>query len=105
MNKERLKQEVWRKGHPYGNLNPALFRTDECGALMSFVEYGNRDSEFGWEFDHETPEANGGTDDLSNLRPLQWDNNASRGKDRLYKKRTFDGAHNIINPYWNIVFE
>lgn len=105
MNKEILKQKVWNKGRPYGNLDPALFQIDECGALMSFDEYGNRESEFGWETDHIIPIADGGTDDISNLRPLQWDNNASRGKGKLLKKVSFDGFHNKINPNWNIVFE
>jgi HNH endonuclease len=32
----------------------------------------------GWEIDHVAPVVLGGTDDPSNLRPLQWQNNRSK---------------------------
>lgn len=74
------KQKVWKKGNPAINSKtkqklPQL-RFDEYGALMKFEDYGNRDSEFGWEIDHidEDPQNNA----FTNLRPLFWRNNCAR---------------------------
>ncbi len=47
---------------------------------MKRTEYGNRDSQYGWEIDHINPD---GGDGLSNLRPLQWANNVATSDGRL----------------------
>lgn len=49
---------------------------------MTKSQYGNVNSEYGWEIDHIKPVAKFGTDDLDNLQPLQWKNN--RGKSDNY---------------------
>ena len=46
-------------------------------------KYGDRTSDYGWEIDHTKPVSEGGSDDLSNLRPLQWENNATKQGGRL----------------------
>jgi hypothetical protein len=70
---------VWRKGREIPNYDPNVWRYDMCGKPMKFSEYGNTNSEHGWEVDHIKPVTKGGTDDLSNLQPLQWENNRRKG--------------------------
>ena len=80
---------VWEKGRIVEGFDPALFRKDACGAWIAWDKFGVQDNLYGWEIDHICPkarlEARGFTaeaiDDLRNLRPLQHENNASKGDD------------------------
>lgn len=83
-----LAERVWRKGHVFPDRTPSgdymwppeVWRTDDFGNIIQHDEYGNRDSKLGWEIDHITPKSNGGTDDISNLRPLHWEENVARNQ-------------------------
>ena len=75
---ERFKLAVWSKGRAIPNYDSDVWRHDDFGKVMRHLDYGNRDSEFGWEFDHITPRSEGGVDNLSNLRPLNWNANVRR---------------------------
>ena len=88
---EGMIQTVWEKGRTAPNNDKNRWRKDECGAWIGRQDYGNRDSEYGWEVDHITP---GGPDQLSNLRPLQWQNNVDKSDGRFKCKVTASGKHN-----------
>lgn len=74
---EQIK-EVWTKGKVIDNYDPEIWRRDVCGYVIKFSEHGNRNSEYGWEIDHIKPVAHGGEDELTNLQPLCWENNAKK---------------------------
>ena len=76
-------ETVWKKGSVASNNDPGVFRKDQCGAWIKRSEYGNRGSKYGWEIDHITPVSSGGGDSLSNLRPLQWENNVATSDGKL----------------------
>lgn len=86
--------DVWSKGKIVGSNDPKVWRHDECGAWINFSKYGDRNSQYGWEIDHITPISKGGTDTLSNLRPLHWQNNSSKSDGRLVCVVTAKGENN-----------
>lgn len=69
-------EAVWRKATPIPG-RPG-YAKDQCGATIYRHSYGAT-TDLGWEIDHQNPVSNGGSDDLSNLQPLQWQNNRGKG--------------------------
>lgn len=69
-------EAVWNKATPISG-RPG-YAKDQCGATIYRHSYGTT-TELGWEIDHRDPVSNGGSDDLSNLQPLHWQNNRGKG--------------------------
>lgn len=95
MDYSTIKEQVWNKGQIVFGYDADKYRQDECGAWMIFEQHGNRNSIYGWEIDHIKPVEQGGTDELSNLRPLQWENNLNKSEGRLKCKVSSQGNKNI----------
>jgi len=92
---EDIIQKVWIKGTVVPNNNPNEWRKDQCGVWIGRKFYGNRDSQYGWEIDHITLESEGGSEELSNLRPLQWINNAEKQENKLTCPVSAIGNQNV----------
>ena len=73
-----MKDHVWIKAREIPGWSPLVWRWDDYGRVIRYGDYGNRYSRYGWEIDHVDPKSQGGTDDLSNLRPLNWVSNLQR---------------------------
>ena len=69
-------EAVWRKASEVPGFDPDEFRQDCCDTWIRYDDYGETvENGNGWEIDHIKPVSQNGTDDLSNLQPLQWENN------------------------------
>ena len=77
---EEVVEAVWKKGKVIDGYDSDVWRHDDFGKVMKYVEYGDRESKYGWEKDHIIPIENGGTDDLKNLRQLHYKSNLARNK-------------------------
>jgi hypothetical protein len=74
---------VWNKATTIPGTDSMQVRKDPCGAVIHWNKYGDT-TLHGWEVDHIKPVSAGGTDDLSNLQPLQWQNNRRKGDGPSY---------------------
>jgi 5-methylcytosine-specific restriction endonuclease McrA len=73
------KKVVWEKAEIIPTENKDQKRKDRCGAIIHWDKYGDTtDTGFGWEIDHIKPVVLGGTDELTNLQALQWQNNRQK---------------------------
>lgn len=86
---EEIKRIVWDKGTKVQNFDPSKYRKDACGAWIAWDRYDDKHSPYGWQIDHIYPESKlqlkrlsrESIDDIRNLRPMHWRNNASKGAD------------------------
>lgn len=82
-NSVQLIQLVWEKGVVIQGLDPDLYRADHCGAIIKKDMYFKTSGalSMAWEIDHIKPLDHGGSDELSNLQPLQWQNNRKKANE------------------------
>ena len=75
------KRDVWGKGLllPGREHERNEWRMDYRLKMIRYSDHGDRKSPWGWEIDHIVPSALGGSDDISNLRPLNCTDNARHG--------------------------
>ena len=77
---DALIERIWEKATAIEGYDATRWRQDFAGAWIQKEQYGIQ-STFGWEVDHMIPLAHGGTDDISNLNPIHWENNRKKGAD------------------------
>ncbi len=97
--------DVWKKATEVAGVDSNVFRQDYAGAWIRYADYGNRNSQYGWEIDHLMPLSQGGEEIITNYLPLQWQNNVRKGDDypRWATAVTADGQNNVEQEkYWKI---
>lgn len=92
---QKMIDDVWAKGTITNPGQENEWRKDQCGAWIKYGNYGDRNSPYGWEIDHITPESKGGKSILSNLRPLHWKNNAGKSDGKLITVVTSKERENV----------
>lgn len=95
-------QKVWNKATKVEGEDPATYRKDYAGAWIKRDEYGNTSSSLGWEIDHRKPVASGGSDNLSNLDPLQWNNNRTKSDDYPEWKTSKKAGISMAGLHYNV---
>ncbi|MCK9407893.1 MAG: hypothetical protein WCX28_04165 [Bacteriovoracaceae bacterium] len=68
---------VWEKAE--NEFGFFFFKRDRFGDIIAKHHYGEQ-SQYGWEIECLTPDLNGSTYAIENLRPIHWKNASQTGK-------------------------
>ena len=101
---EELIEQVWQMATSVINNDPKIWRKDFAGAWIRRDQYG-KTSKYGWEIDHLRPVSQGGTDVISNLLPMHWENNRSKADNypSFFSAVTSLGVNTVqISKSWRI---
>lgn len=87
---------VWGKAKPVDRNDPNIWRKDYAGAWIRRDQYG-KTTDYGWEIDHLCPIIRGGSDDVSNLLPMHWENNRKKSDDypEFFSEVSSLGVNNV----------
>ena len=68
------KQTAWNKAKIVENDNDKgkVWRKDLADAWIKFTDYGDQESDYGWEVDHAFPESKGGGTEDYNIQAMNW---------------------------------
>lgn len=72
---EQRKRAAWNRAQA---VSGTPLRKDTCGAWICWENYGDTNSQYGWEIDHISPASLGGSGAFSNLQALHWQNNRAK---------------------------
>lgn len=89
---------VWSSAFIITITDALLWRKDECGAWIKRTDYNDEKSQYGWVIDHIVPKSKGGTDEVSNLRPLQRENTTRNEDGSLKCQIMASGTENTAKP-------
>jgi len=84
MASKELIEKVWEKAKEMRGKDPDVWRKDTYGNKIRFASYGT-EGEFGWEIDHKIPKEKGGSENIRNLQPLQWEENREKSDKSQHK--------------------
>ncbi|OFX36405.1 MAG: hypothetical protein A2X08_14965 [Bacteroidetes bacterium GWA2_32_17] len=91
---------VWQKATVVPGYDSNVYRKDHCGAWIKKSMHGNANPlSMGWEIDHIKPKSIEKNDELSNLQPLQWENNKGKSDDYPKWLCTVTSDGNLKNKY------
>ncbi len=77
---KKIIDDVWAKGSIVSNNDSNIWRKDFAGAWIRKDMFGTK-GKYGWEIDHLQPLSKGGSRVPSNMVPIHWENNRSKGND------------------------
>jgi hypothetical protein len=93
------KQTAWNKAKIVENDNDKgkVWRKDLADAWIKFTDYGDQESDYGWEVDHAFPESKGGGTEDYNIQAMNWKNNKTKADDfpKFKTSVSSDGSKNI----------